>query len=144
MIVALIYPWKTENQGFFDIFRGYKKGALTGNGLNIGPKWVKHWRDGYNLMLLAWNTSSSIVKQNDCKNKTTWLTQTALSKSFSLFHNTYIEDIKGFFKDYFFVQKLFYIKRFRNKMVFKFSKNVELKVVKWPENRITCEIKDRG
>ena len=27
----------------------------------------------------AWNASSSIVKQNYFKNKTTWLTQTALS-----------------------------------------------------------------
>ena len=31
-------------------------------------------------MLLAWNAISSIVKQNDCKNKTTWLIQTALFK----------------------------------------------------------------
>ena len=39
----------------------------------------------------AWNANSSIVKQNDRGNKTTWLTQTALFKS-------YIEDIKEFFK----------------------------------------------
>ena len=57
-------------------------------------------------MLLAWNASSSIVKQNDCKNKTTWLTQIALSKSFSLFHTTYIEDIQEFFKGLFFRSKL--------------------------------------
>ena len=95
-------------------------------------------------MLLAWNVSSSIVKQNDCKNKTTWLTQTTLSKSFSLFHTTYIEDIKEFFKGLlFFVQNLFYIKRFSNEIVFRFSKRVELKIVKWPENRITCGMKDR-
>ena len=43
-------------------------------------------------MLLAWNASSSIVKQS--KNKTTWLTHAALSKSSSVFLTTYIEDIK--------------------------------------------------
>ena len=53
-------------------------------------------------MLLAWNASSLIVEQDDFKNKTTWLTQTALSKTFSLFHTTYIEDIKEFFKGLFF------------------------------------------
>ena len=42
-------------------------------------------------MLLDWKTSSSIVKQNDCKNKTTWLTQTDA------------EDIKKIFKVLFFV-----------------------------------------
>ena len=47
-----------------------------------------------------------MVKQNDYENKTTWLTQTALSKSFSLFHATYIEDIKEFFKGLFFCLKL--------------------------------------
>ena len=31
--------------------------------------------------------------------------------------------------DNFFVQNLFYIKRFSNEIVFKFSKNVELKIV---------------
>ena len=46
----------------------------------------------------AWNASSSIVKQNDCKKKTTWLTQAALSKSSSLFHTTNIEDVKEYFK----------------------------------------------
>ena len=80
-------------------------------------------------MLLAWNASSSIVKKNDCKNKWTWLTQTALSKSFSFFHITYIEDIKGFFKIIFFVQNLFYIKIFSNEIIFEFSRYVELKVV---------------
>ena len=55
---------------------------------------------------------------------------TALSKSFFLFHTTYIKEVfKGFlkkiFKDYFFVQNLFYINRFSNEIVFKFSKNVE-------------------
>ena len=48
------------------------------------------------------NAISSIVKRNDCKNKTTWLTQITFSKSFSLFHNTYIEDINEFFKGLFF------------------------------------------
>ena len=63
-------------------------------------------------------------KQSDCKNKTTWLIQTTLSKSFSLFHTTYIETLKNLLKDYFFVQNLFYIERFSNEIVFKFSKNV--------------------
>ena len=49
-------------------------------------------------MLFVWNASSLIIKQNDCKNKTTWLTQTASSKYFSFFHITYIEGIKEFFK----------------------------------------------
>ena len=79
-------------------------------------------------MLLAWNASISIVKQNGCKNKTTWLAQSALSKSLSLFHITYIEDTKEFFKGLFFFQNLFYIKRFSNEIVFKFSKNAELKI----------------
>ena len=102
---------------------------------NTDPKWVKQQQYRYephNLMLLTWNVSS-IVKQNNCRNKTTWLTQTALCKSFSLFHTTYIEDIKEFLKDYFFVQNLLYIKRFSNKIVFKFSKNVELKIVNDPQ-----------
>ena len=47
--------------------------------------------------VVSLNASSSIVKQNDCKNKTTSLTQITLSKSFSLFHTTYIEDINEFF-----------------------------------------------
>ena len=82
-------------------------GGIKGN---IDPKGVKQlqYRQGqHNLILFIWNASSSIVKQNDCKNKATWLTQTALSKSFSLFHATYIEDIKDFLKDYFFIQNLF-------------------------------------
>ena len=56
--------------------------------------------------VVSLNASSSIVKQNDCKNKTTLLTQIALSKSFSLFHTTYIEDINEFFKGLFFRLKL--------------------------------------
>ena len=87
-------------------------------------------------MLLAWNAGSPIVKQNGCKNKTTWLTQTALSKSFSLFHTAYIADIKEF---YFFVQNLFYVKRFRNEIF----KTCEIKDCEWLENRITCGIKNR-
>ena len=80
-------------------------------------------------MSLAWDASCSIVKQNDCKNKATWLTQIAFSKSFSLCHTNYVEDIlKNFLKDYFFVQNLFHIERFSNEIVFKFSKNVELKI----------------
>ena len=57
-------------------------------------------------MFLAWNASISIVKQNDCKNKTTWLTQTALSKFSSLSRTTYIEGIKEFFKGLFFRLKI--------------------------------------
>ena len=40
-----------------------------------------------------------------------------------------LKTLKKFLKDYFFVQNLFYIKSFSNEIVFKFSKNVELKVV---------------
>ena len=97
-------------------------------------KQLQHPREWHELMLLVLNTSSSIVKQNDCKNKTTWLIQAALSNSFSLFYTTYIEEIKEFYiKDYFFVENLFYIKRFSNEIVFKFSENVELKIVDDPK-----------
>ena len=48
-----------------------------------------------------------MVVRNDCKNKKTWLTQAALSKPFSLFHTTYIEDIKEFVKVLFFDQTYF-------------------------------------
>ena len=93
---------------------------------------TKKRREWHSLMLLAWHASSSIVKQNGCKNKTTWLTQTALCESFFLFHTTYIipltlKTLKNFLKDYFFIQNLFYIKRFSNEIVFKCSKNVKLK-----------------
>ena len=67
----------------------------------IDPKSVKqqqYRREQHSLMLLAWNLSSSNEKQNDCGNKATWSTQTTLSKSFSLFHTAYIEDIKEIFK----------------------------------------------
>ena len=77
-------------------------GGIKGN---IDAKWVKqlqYRREWHNLMLLAWNVSGSIVKQNGWKNKITWLTQTALSRSFFLFHTTYIEGIKEFFKGLFF------------------------------------------
>ena len=57
-------------------------------------------------MLLAWNDSPSIIKQNNCNNKTTWFTQTALSKYSSFFRTTYNEDIKIFFKGYIFRSKL--------------------------------------
>ena len=43
----------------FQWFYGLQEG-------NLDPKWVKqlqYRRDWYNLMLLAWNASSSIVKQ---------------------------------------------------------------------------------
>ena len=108
-------PWKHQKTADF-LFPWGTKG-------NIDPKWVKQQefrRERHNMMFLAWNASSSIVKQNDCKNETTCLTQTTLSKSFSLSHTTYFEDIKEFF--YFFVQNLFYIKRFHNAIAFKLSK----------------------
>ena len=88
------------NHTFFMFSGGIKR--------NIDPKWVKqlqYRREWHNLMLFTWNASSSIVKQNDCKNKTTWLTQTALPKYLYLFHATYIEDIKEFFKGFFFLSK---------------------------------------
>ena len=50
-----------------------------------------------------------------------------MSKSFSLFHSTYIEDVKEFFKGLFFRSKK--IKRFSNEIAFEFPKNVELKIV---------------
>ena len=40
-----------------------------------------------------------------------------------------MKTLKNFLKDYFFVKNLLHIKRFSNKIAFKFSKNVELKVV---------------
>ena len=61
--------------------------------------------------MLAWNASSSIVKQNYCKNKTIWLTQTALSKSFYLYHTLAFKTLNNFLKDHFFVQNVFYIKK---------------------------------
>ena len=85
----------------FDVFRGHKR--------EYWPEWVKqlqYRRERHNLMLFAWNASGSIVKQNDCKNKTTWLTETALSKSFSLIHATHIEDIKEILRGLFFRLKL--------------------------------------
>ena len=84
-------------------------------------------------MFLTRNTSNSIVEQNGCKNKTTWLTQKASSKYFFSLHIAYIEDIKGFLKDFFFVQNLFYIKKFSSDIVCKFSKNLKLKIVNDPK-----------
>ena len=82
-------------------------------------------------MLLTWNASSSIIKQNDRKNKTTWLNQTALSKYFLYFISL---TLKNFSKDIiFFVQNLFHIKRFSNEIVWKLSKNVELKIANDPK-----------
>ena len=100
IIINVNFPYTletSENHRFF-MFSGGIKG-------NINPKWVnqlQYRRERHNLILFAWNANGSIVKQNDCKNKTTWLTQTALSKSFSLFHATHIEDIKETFKGLFF------------------------------------------
>ena len=91
---------------------------------NIEPKWVKeqqYRQERHNFMLLA---CSSVVKQNDCKNKTT------LSKYFFFyFMPLTLKTSKNFSKDYFFVQNQFYIKRFNNEIVFKLSKNVKLKIV---------------
>ena len=99
--VNFLYDMETsENQRFFMFLGGKKE--------NIDPKWVKqqqYRREWHNLMLLAWSASSSIVKQNDIKNRIIWLTQTALSKSFFLFHTTYTEDIKKIFKELFFCSK---------------------------------------
>ena len=100
---------------------------------NIDLKWVKqlqYWRERNKSILLVRNASSSIVKQNYCKNRTTSLTQTTFSKYFSLFT---FKTLNNFLKDYFFVQNLFYIKRFSNEIVFKFSRNVELKIVNDPK-----------
>ena len=123
--VNILYSLETSENHRFLMFSRSIKG-------NIGPKWVKqlqHRQEWHNLILFAWSASSSTVKQNDCKNKTTRLTQIALPKPFSLFHATYIEDIKEFFlKDYVFVQNLFDIKRLSNEIVFKFSKNVDLNI----------------
>ena len=41
---------------------------------NINPKWVKqqqYRRERHNLMFVTRSAGSLIVKQNDCKNKTT-------------------------------------------------------------------------
>ena len=103
---------------------------------NIDPKWVKqlqYRQERHNLILFAWNVNSSIVKQNDCKNEATWLTQTTLSKSFSLFHATYIED-REFLKGLFFSLKTcFILNRLSSDTVFKFSKNVDLKIMNDPK-----------
>ena len=118
----------SENHRFF-MFSGDIKG-------NINPKWVtqlQYRRERHNLILFAWNASGSIVKQNDCKNKTTWLTQTALPKYFLYFMPLTLKTLKNFLKDHFFVQNLFYFKRFSNEIIFKFSKNVELKIVNDPK-----------
>ena len=93
---------------------------------NIDPRWVKqlqYRREWHNLMLFAWKASSSIVKQNDCKNKTTWLTQIALPKSFSLFHANFMEGIKEFFKGLFFSFKTcFILKNWATKSFLNFRK----------------------
>ena len=109
----------------FDIFRGHKREYWP----KIGQTTTISVRTAQ-FDFVARNASSSIVKQNDSENKTTWLAQTVLSKSFSWNRTNYIEDIKNnFSKDYFFAKNLLYIKKFSSKMLFKFSKNVELKIV---------------
>ena len=86
----------------------------------------------------AWNASNSIVKQNHFKNKTTWLTQSALSKSCSLFRTTYIEDIIEFFKGLLLCSKLALTKKLRKEIAFKFFEKCGIKDCEWPEKRITC------
>ena len=116
---------------------------------NINPKWVRqqqYWRERHNLMLVTWNTSSSILKQNDYKNKTTWLNQTTLSESFSLFHATYTEDVKEFFRIIFSFKICFILKDLAAKSFLNFRKmwNVNLtNVSEWLENKMTCGMKDR-
>ena len=57
-----------------------------------------------------------------------------MSKFFYLFHTIYIEDIKESFKGLLFSFKnMFYIKRFSSEIVFKFSTNVELKILNDPK-----------
>ena len=113
-LFSQLIVFKTENDRLLMFSEGTKE--------NIEPNWVKqqqYWRERHNVMVLAWNASSSTVKQNDCKNKKTWLTK-QLCLNLSLYFTplsyliiTYIEDIKEFLKDYIFIQ-LFYIKRFSN------------------------------
>ena len=65
--VNFLYHLETSENHRFFMFLGGKKG-------NIDSKWVKqqqYRREWHNLMLLGGSASSSIVKQNDCKNKTT-------------------------------------------------------------------------
>ena len=72
--VLFLYHLETSENHRFCMF-------LEGTKGNIDPRWVKqqqYRRERHSLMLSAWNVSSSFVKQNDYKNKTTWLTQTAL------------------------------------------------------------------
>ena len=127
--VTFLYFLETSESHRFLMFPGEIKG-------NIDPKRVKqlqYRKERHNLTLLTGNANSSIIKQNVCKNKATWLTKRALSKSFSLFHTIYTEDIKAFFKGLFFCSKLVLYKRFSNEIAFKFSKNVELKIVNSPK-----------
>ena len=92
----------------------------------------------------AWNASNSIVKQNHFKNKTTWLTQSALSKSCSLFRTTYIEDIIEFFKGLLLCSKLALTKKLRKEIAFKFFEKCGIKDCEWPEKRITCGMTVNG
>ena len=92
---------------------------------NINPKWVKqqqYRRERHNLMLVTRNAGSLIVKQNDCKNKTTSLNQTTLSKSFSLFYTTYTEDVKEFFRIIFLFKICFICKDLAAKSFLNFRK----------------------
>ena len=60
--------WKHQKTTDFWCFQGAQRRILIRNGLNNN-----NWRERHNLMLLAWNAISSIVKQNNCKNKATRL-----------------------------------------------------------------------
>ena len=127
-MLIFLYPLETSENYRLLMFPG-------GTKANTEPKWVKrqqYLQESHNLMFLAWNASISIVKHNDCKNKTTWLNQTAFYK-FSLYLiQLTLKTLNKFLKNYFFIWKLFYFKRFSNEIVFKLSKNVELTTVNDP------------
>ena len=55
-----------------------------------------------------------------------------------------VKTLKKFLKDNVFVQTCFILNRLSNEIVFKFSKNVDLKDCEWPENRITCIMKENN
>ena len=102
----------------------------------------------YNLFFVP-SGAKGLRKENICEQKlaelkfVNWTTKNKkkcgkivnehILKSFSLFHATYIEDSKEFLKRVFFVQNLFYVKTLSNEIVFKFSKNVNLKIENDPK-----------
>ena len=127
--VNFLYHLETSENHRCLMFSGSIKG-------NIDPKWVnqlQYRRERHNLMLLAWNASSLIIKQNDCKNKTTWLKPKQFYLNLSCYFIPVTLKTKKFLKEYFFIQNLFYIKRFSNEILLQFSENVELKIVNDPK-----------